>query len=327
MKNTLPKILFAALLVALASSGSYAKGLEDNYSDKTSIGHWFYDDPAKMQEPEPTPQPPPENTIVNPSPEPEKQVKPKEPVKLTVEWIQDNLEKYMHRAIDDPSPENVRAYLYLQRVMLDKSENFAQATQAALLTDPLLDENTRRPTASFGVEQRNRDSEQVMKDLITKISKRAGLWFFYRQDEMSMNYKQAGVLEALERTTGVVVQAISMDGSALPEGKYPNFKLDQGHSKTLKIIQTPALFLVRPDTNQISPLGQSLLALPEVKKRVMLAAATAGWIDEKDFERAKGMGGEMTMQSTPVVSAEIAQDPEQMANTLMRILEEKQDEL
>ena len=66
-----------------------------------------------------------------------------------LEWIREHIGRYRDAAIDDPTPQNVALYLYLQRVALDKSSRFAAATQRAVQLDPFLDEITRRPTATF----------------------------------------------------------------------------------------------------------------------------------------------------------------------------------
>jgi conjugal transfer pilus assembly protein TraF len=76
--------------------------------------------------------------------------KPQGPPALSVEWIKENLEKYKVFAIDNPTPENVAAFMYLQRVMLDKSQRFAEQVKHVVQLDPYLDQGTRRPIATYG---------------------------------------------------------------------------------------------------------------------------------------------------------------------------------
>jgi hypothetical protein len=59
------------------------------------------------------------------------------PAPLSAAWLRANLERFRDQAIDDPSPRNVALYLYLQRLVLDKAERFAEATQRAVWADPL----------------------------------------------------------------------------------------------------------------------------------------------------------------------------------------------
>ncbi|MCU0833530.1 MAG: conjugal transfer protein TraF, partial [Chromatiaceae bacterium] len=107
---------------------------------------WFWyeraPEPAVTPEPAPTPEPPP---LAEAAPA----TAPQGPRPLTAQWLRERLGAYRDAAIDDPSPENVALYLYLQRVALDKSSRFAAATQRAVQLDPMLDEITQRPTATF----------------------------------------------------------------------------------------------------------------------------------------------------------------------------------
>ncbi len=323
-------ILFMAIVAAISPVSGIAESrdIADKYQRDHSRGYWFYDDPVEPVDAPPPVKVEPQESLVDlaqPEPQPPQIQPPAAPIELTVEWLQVNTKKYMHKAIDDPSPENVRAYLYLQRLMLDKSQRFADATQLALITDPLLDENTRRPIASFGGTQKNRESEDVMDNLFERLSGRVGVWFFFRQDEMGMNDIQAGVLEMLERSTGITVQAISMDGSFLPNGRYPNAKVDNGQSKILNIVQTPALFVVNPSTNQIMPIGQAALALPDLKKRVLVASVSADWITEEEFAQTRGMRAELTMESTPSFNQTVLDSPQQIANELQKILKTRSE--
>ncbi|MCX7100910.1 MAG: conjugal transfer protein TraF, partial [Methylobacter sp.] len=119
------------------------------YEDKER-GWFWYEEPVldeDVAEPEPLlPEPPP---IQEKKAEPEP-AKPPEAKPLSAEWFRKNMEKYRDKAIDEPTPQNVSAYMYLQRVMLDKAEKFTEVSQQVVMSDPVLDENSRRPIATFG---------------------------------------------------------------------------------------------------------------------------------------------------------------------------------
>jgi conjugal transfer pilus assembly protein TraF len=70
---------------------------------------------------------------------------------LSTAWFRKNLEKYRDRAIDDPSAENVAAYYYLQRVMMDKAHRFTDVAREVVMSDPFLDENQRRPYVALHI--------------------------------------------------------------------------------------------------------------------------------------------------------------------------------
>ena len=106
------------------------------------------------------------------------------------------MEKYRDKAIDEPTPENVSAYMYLQRVVLDKSEKFAQVTQQVVMSDPVLDENSRRPTATFGAFAMDDMATKGTENAAKKLAKSAGLWFFYAST-CEFCIKEVGVLKGL----------------------------------------------------------------------------------------------------------------------------------
>ena len=78
--------------------------------------------------------------------EAEEQIKPEsgvmEPTKdelklFSAAWFREHMQSFMDKAIDEPTNENVRAYLYLQRVMMDKGSLFADVSQQVVMGDPV----------------------------------------------------------------------------------------------------------------------------------------------------------------------------------------------
>ncbi len=52
--------------------------------------------------------------------------------------VPENLPKYKDLAWNNPTVENVRTFLYLQRFAIDRSEQFSDATELAVVGDPFL---------------------------------------------------------------------------------------------------------------------------------------------------------------------------------------------
>jgi conjugal transfer pilus assembly protein TraF len=206
---------------------------------------------------------------------------------LSAEWFRKNLEKFRDQAIDEPTPEHVSTYLYLQRVMLDKAEQFTEVTQQVMMADAVLDENSRRPIASFGGyamdDKASRGTDKVAKQLADSM----GLWFFY-DSTCEFCVKQAGVLKGLMTTYGFKVLAIAIDGLPLPDGSFPHFILDRGQAKQLGVDTTPALFLVKPgDDGGVIQLGQGLLAADELIKRAISLGYHQHWLTDHAYAETK----------------------------------------
>jgi len=257
----------------LAAAGFYERGAE---------GWFWYQDPAPAAESEPEPEVPPPAL---PTPAAMEPAPAAAPAPLSAAWFRANLDRYRDVAIDDPTPAKVAAYLYLQRVALDKASRFSDATQRVALKDPWLDETVRRPLASFAAAEMSRLANTAREEVLRTLAGQAGLWFFFRSD-CPYCHLQATVLEQLERQYGFTVYPISLDGGPLPDGRYPRFARDTGQAAALGVVTVPALFLARPP-GDVLPLGQGVLALDQLASRILSVAVEAGWITPDEHTRTR----------------------------------------
>ena len=251
------------------------------YQDKER--GWFWYEPEPIEDPEPG--------LPDAMPTPEAAKKPVEilqaqpqPVKpLSSEWFRANLTKFRDTAIDEPTTDNVSRYLYLQRVMLDKAERFTEQSQRVVMADALLDENSRRPIATFGANAMDELAEKGVDKAIKQLAKTAGLWFFY-SSTCSFCIKEAGVLKGLSHAYGFKVLPIALDGLPLPDNAYPDFTVDRGQAKNMGVETTPALFLVKPgQKGDVIQIGQGLLSGDEIVKRSLVLGYQQGWINGSDY--------------------------------------------
>lgn len=257
---------------------------------------WFrYIDPIIEEEVEETPLPPP---VAAAPPKPEKPQQqavvspalpspPPEEVQFTTEWIRTNLPKYLDRAMDYPTPENVRAYYALQRVALDKSQTFSDVAQTAFIGNPLIDEVTRRPTATYGSSALTISANIARRELFRKLGSRMGVWYFYRAD-CRFCKKQTPVLQSMESEYAMSVYAISADGGPVPNGSFKNPpRPNTGQAEKLGVTATPSLFLVRPDTKQILPISQGVLSRDQIIDRILDMAHANKWITDKEYDATR----------------------------------------
>lgn len=256
---------------------------------------WFF------YEPEPEPEP---ELLLPPVPEPQQAeatagpAVPPGPAVLSVEWIKKYLEIFKTKAIDEPTPENVSAYLYIQRVMLDKSERFSEAVGNVVRKDPFLDQNSRRPLAAFANMQFARAALSAREELLAQVAKKVGIFFFF-QSSCRMCEIQAPVLKNLQDRYGFVVFPVSVNGLPLGNGMFANYTQDRGQVRALGIVKTPALFLGRPAGREIIPLGQSALSKEQLEQNILAAAQEAGWITPEEFRKTQGMDTSLALNLKP----------------------------
>jgi conjugal transfer pilus assembly protein TraF len=261
------------------------------FFEKSEEGWFWYEvvpEPVEIEEEDDTEVLPEPVIAVEQTPDPTSEevaqtppAEPRQPAPLSAEWFRENLQFYLDRAIDDPTTENVAAYLYLQKVSLDKSQQFADTVARVTMMDPMLDENTRRSLASFGSREQNIQATRHRENLLREISDYTGIFFFFSSDN-SQDVAQSTILHSLSTNHGFNIIPISLDGRPLSDDLYPDYTIDQGQSAILGVNQTPALFLARPDNMDVVPLGQAMLARPQLEERIILAAREAGWITEEE---------------------------------------------
>ena len=303
------------IVVIIALSAPAVAGPTGDFFGQHREGWFFY-------ELEPIPQPEPEQSQASPPSPPAPPVAaPAEPpapagsAPLSAAWFRANLDRYRDAAIDSPTPANVAAYYYLQRVALDKANRFAEVAQQVVLTDPHLDEGARRPLASFAAAEVSAQASEARTAVVRSLAQQAGIWFFFRSD-CPYCHLQAPVLKLLEQQYGFVVYPISVDGAPLPDSPFPEFARDTGQSQALQVTTVPALYLVRPPQD-VLPVGQGVLSLDQLVQRMLMAAAQAGWISPADYEQTRPVRMDLLFQADNAVpKADALQSPGQLLEYL-----------
>jgi len=288
LKRHLSIALAFTLLCSPLLSHAQNAGGDSGFFDRKAEGWFWYKEEIPEEPPEPE-EPEPE-IVAAPPPEPApieevEPARPKGPEVFSAAWFRENLPKYKDAAWDNPTIENVRTYMYLQRYAMDRSEQFANASEMAVVGDPFLDEETRRPSASFASQTLDRWAGRNKDNITHKIAQKAGLFFFFESDSDTSRI-QAPILKMLETRDGFTILPISLDGKPLPDGSFPNFRTDQGQADAMGVDALPALFLVSED-REVEPIAQGVLALTELKSRIILAAKRRGWISDEEFNKTK----------------------------------------
>lgn len=290
--NYLASAVLMATLTSISVNAYSSTGFGSNaysedsrfYKRKTEGWFWYNEEPEP--EPEPilpkievvdTPPPPP--------PPPPKKPEPEGPEPFGAEWVRIMLPKYQDKAWSEPTVENVRAYYYLQRFAIDRSEQFALAAQIAVMGDPLLDETARRPLSSFAVHELDRNKDNQSRQTVKEVAKRAGIFFFFGPDCAGCEI-QAPIIKDLEKLDGFTVVPISKDGAKIHSVQFENIRDDDGHSEQLGVMTYPATFLATPD-GSFSVVGQGAFALSELRQRILLAAKAAEIITEDEFGKTR----------------------------------------
>ncbi|WP_347990217.1 conjugal transfer protein TraF [Methylomonas sp. AM2-LC] len=277
------------------SRGRFSTDDRPYYDDKER-GWFFYEEDPPPEIVEESRPPRIEPVISKPSTPAKPKAQKEKP--LSSEWFRKHMVEYRDAAVDNPTKENVARYMYLQRVMLDKAELFTEATKLTVMNDPVLDENSRRPIATFGANAMDENAKKGVDFAARKLADVAGLWFFYSS---TCNFcdKEASVLNGLSHAYGFKVMAISLDGGPLPNGLFPDFRLDQGQGAKLDVHVTPTMFLVNPKQKEgIIKLGEGLIAGDELIKRSIELGNERGWLEVNEYRN--------TLKANPITVSQDA---------------------
>lgn len=267
-------VYIAAALAALVTADSAAsEGRNAPVWSDTDRGWHFYEapPPKPVRKPE-VEQPAGGSGAAGPAP-------------LSAAWIRENLQTYMDRALDDPTPENVETYMLLQRLAMDKSQRFAEVTQQAVALNPVLDERRGMGGSSAERMLSRTAADEARRVVLKGLSQKIGIWYFFRSD-CPFCMRQDPSLLRLTNETGIQILPISTDGPPLASGSFPEYVVDGGQAAQLGIQKTPTLVVSHPDTGDLSILFDGLAMLDEIEKRLIDVAFAKNWITREQFDLA-----------------------------------------
>lgn len=233
------------------------------------------------------------------TPDKPKQIEPKSPLSAPAQapsptiapalfsaaWFRQNLPKYKDVAWDHPTLTNLRAFLLVQRLALDRARRFADMSELATLGDPLLDALSQRPYATFAAQTLDRQAGAAQARLLNELAQRAGLLFFFHS-ACPACAAQAPLVLTLARNHHFSIIPVSIDGQDLPGHPFSTFKPDRGQAAHLQVQAVPALYLTAPN-GQFAPVGQGAMSLPEIQHRLLVVARRQQWMTEADFNQAR----------------------------------------
>jgi len=173
-------------------------------------------------------------------------------------------EELLSRAMEEPTIENVKAYMEYNNLMMRLSENFSLLWQKALMMYPELESPV--PVSDVDKDLYFENKRENEREIIYGLSKKAGLFFFY---DGSCPYceRQAYYLQRFRlEYPFFVIKPVSLDGSVMSE--FPDTLLDNGISQRLGVTTVPSLFLAFPP-DRFERISSGLITADELKRRLI----------------------------------------------------------
>lgn len=219
------------------------------YCDERKLGYWFYCTRPK----------PAEQTAPTAAPSATSQL----------DAITTILRELKAKAILEPTPANVTAYIRFQREQLDRASLFSDVWQRAIWQDPDLDYTLQRPVSTLGKRQWQ-DSRSAERDAaMAQLSQRYGLFYFFAQSCAACEVMSPIVQGVASRWT-ITVRAISTDGG--PSRHFPGYTVETNQRTRMGLEPkiTPAVVLWDALKNQPIPIGYGVMSADELQDRIFL---------------------------------------------------------
>lgn len=288
---------------------------ESFYQDKERGWFWYEEPPEPLPEPAPSTDPAP----VKPEPPPPAAAPapPAGPAPGSVAWVREVLPKLREAASDNPSDENIQAYYYAQRLMMDKSERFSRRSMEVIRNDPFLDEDLRYPASNAASDALASAAGRQKETLLKMIAGNAGIVFFFKGEQCPLCEQAVTALAALEHRYGFSVIPVSLDGKPLPSGAYPTYQTDTGLADRLGVITAPAMALaVPPHGSQI--ISYSTVAMETATSRILNVARQTGLISAEEYNATSRLAsiGLIDSQAMETAPPDIAEDRKAFVNRM-----------
>lgn len=257
--------LESLLVIALASCALPCQAQGSGYWTDAWRGWHFYELPE-----EPAPRPvarPASSAAASAVPDRASVTRPpRAPELLEFERLQKALEELRQIAIVQPSEVNVRRYMTLESQVVARASAFADVARRVAWMQPELDPSLQgRPVNALALEVYDQQQARSRSRAVAALARDHVLLFFFRSD-CPYCHAMAPVLAAFAGQHGLRVEAVSVDGGALPQ--YPQPRADNGIARALQVSQVPALYLAQPGAGRITPIGFGVLSQAQLLERL-----------------------------------------------------------
>jgi conjugal transfer pilus assembly protein TraF len=261
--NKVARLLLAACLTLTVTSPTIAapayaeepplvatgEGQDSFYCEERRLGYWFYCTKPK----------PPQRDVATPVPSATSQL----------DGITAELRELKAKAILEPTPANVTAYIRFQRAQLDRASLFSDVWQRAIWQDPELDYTLQRPVSTLGKRQWQDARNGERNAAMAKLSQRYGLFYFFAQSCGACEV-MSPIVQSVASTWHITVRAISTDGG--PSRHFPTYTVETNQRTRMGLEPkiTPAVVLWDALKGQPIPIGYGVMSADELQDRIYL---------------------------------------------------------
>lgn len=259
--------LLVVLLGLWGASASAYQADEMHCEEERTSGWFFYCDPEVIEEETEGEREAEPDVVAIPEPTPEPL--PFETAKQQIEAFRAEVDELKFRAVLDPTYENVRAYMEMNKVMATMARAFTTQWQSVLFDSPHLDANVKNPLVAMGAQIRQDQIAERNQRLLREVAQNGGLMFVHTDPAQCGACRgQAEILADLEREYGISILAVAKDGVQIEGLGIPVLDTGQLAALGLDEIPTPFMAMVDTETKEVHRLGAGLLSREHILTRI-----------------------------------------------------------
>lgn len=232
--------------------------------DEKASGWSFYCTREEPEEAEPEKEPTPA-----PTPPVEQPVAEKGPATQAMMAFRAKVDEIKYRAVLDPTPENVKAYMVINKQIAEQAGHFTDQWQRVLFSTPELDANVDYPLTATGINVYQDQLKAAREATLRKVAANQGIMFIFEDSARCGTCRVQGeVLAQMEKMYGVGILPVSRDGGQ--NESYPNAVADSGKLKQMGLEEypSPTIALVDPQNQDVQVIGSGLLTADQILERV-----------------------------------------------------------
>lgn len=179
------------------------------------------------------------------------------------------VDEIKYKAVLDPTPENVQAYMEIQKQIGDQAGVFTETWQRVLYGTPHLDANTEYPLASAGIGVYQEQLKAARQAALERTAATRGILYIFEGSEAcGICRVQGEVLQDMRARYGIEILAVSKDGGG--DVNFPDAVVDAGQLEAMGLADFPAptIALIDPNSKEVDVIGSGLLTADQVLERV-----------------------------------------------------------
>lgn len=252
------RFLSAVCLGLLLACGKAAAGIdyESAWVCDQSKFNWYCDIEERKEKPQG---------------EQKKEQKKTETAEERLEKLRKHLKELLAKAILDPTPENVAAYIKAQNEAGQIASVFSDTWRRVIWQNPELNYELKRPVNNAGIDTYNKERWKAQMKTLDEIKKDWGIFFIF-SSECPYCRRMGPTMKMVSEMYGITVFPVTVDGGSLPE--YPNPARDNGMTERLGIKSVPMLVLANVKDKRLIPIGSGVVSAQDIIERIHILTST-----------------------------------------------------